>query len=218
MSDMQSNCNELIAHGRLIPVVNIAESRWASPLAAALTEGGLAVAEITLRTDCAMTAIESLAGQPGFCVGAGTVVNRDQAAAAIDAGAAFIVSPGLDETTVEYCLRNEVPVYPGIGTATELQRAFNMGLRVVKFFPAEALGGSRTLAALSAPFREMKFLPTGGIGPDNLASYLALESVLACGGSWIVKPALYEDGDFSKVVTAVQDAVKLVSNIRASKK
>jgi 2-dehydro-3-deoxyphosphogluconate aldolase/(4S)-4-hydroxy-2-oxoglutarate aldolase len=210
---MQINCNELMARGRLIPVVNIAESRWASPLAEALTEGGLAVAEITLRSDCALAAIESLAARAGFLVGAGTVLNRDQAAAAIDVGAAFIVSPGLDEATVEYCLHNEVPVYPGVGTATELQRAFNMGLRVVKFFPAEALGGTRTLAALSAPFREMKFLPTGGIGPGNLGAYLQLTNVLACGGSWMVKPSLYEDGGFSKVVTAVREAVGLVSEI-----
>ena len=198
---------------RIIPVVNIADESFAKGLADALIAGGLPLMEITLRSDAAINAIKSLAARADFVLGAGTVLNVIQCRQALDAGARFSVSPGLDDGVVQHCLDNSVPVFPGVATATELQRAYNLGLTTVKFFPAEASGGMTTLKALAAPFDQMRFIPTGGINAENMSIYLSLPSTLAVGGSWMVKHELYADGDFSKVEVLTIEAAKRANEI-----
>jgi len=195
----------------VVPVVAIEEASDAKPLAQALMNGGLPCAEITFRTEAAAEAIREIAKTyPAMLVGAGTVLTVDQAKAAIDAGTRFIVSPGLDKKVVKYCLKHDVPVTPGIVTPTELQRALKLGLKVVKFFPAEAAGGVPTLKALSGPFKQARFIPTGGISPANLPDYLHLPQVLACGGSWLVKKNLIAAGEFGTIEQLAREALALV--------
>ena len=199
----------------VIPVVAIEDASDALPLAEALTSGGLPCAEITFRTGAAADAIGLIAkSYPEMLVGAGTVITVEQAKAAIDAGAGFIVSPGLDKKVVKYCLKHEIPITPGIVTPTELQRALKLGLNAVKFFPAEAAGGVRTLKALSGPFQQIKFIPTGGISPANLTDYLALPQVLACGGSWLVNKNLIAAGEFGRIAQLTREALALVHVVR----
>lgn len=199
----------------VVPVVAIENASDALPLAEALTSGGLPCAEITFRTGAAADAIGLIAkSYPEMLVGAGTVITVEQAKAAIDAGAGFIVSPGLDKKVVKYCLKHDVAVTPGIVTPTELQRALKLGLKAVKFFPAEAAGGVRTLKALSGPFQQIKFIPTGGISPANLTDYLALPQVLACGGSWLVKKNLIAAGEFGRIAQLTREALALVHVVR----
>ena len=199
----------------VIPVVAIEDASDALPLAEALTSGGLPCAEITFRTGAAADAIGLIAkSYPEMLVGAGTVITVEQAKAAIDAGARFIVSPGLDKKVVKYCLKHEIPITPGIVTPTELQRALKLGLNAVKFFPAEAAGGVRTLKALSGPFQQIKFVPTGGISPANLTDYLALPQVLACGGSWLVNKNLIAAGEFGRIAQLTREALALVHVVR----
>ena len=199
----------LLSEVRLVPVVRLDELASATRLADALLAGGLPLAEITLRTPIALSAIETLAQRDDIAVGAGTVLNRSQAADCIQAGARFVVSPGLDPELVTYCQDRGVPVFPGVSSASEIQAAYNLGLRQVKYFPAEASGGVTSLKALAAPFRQMQFIPTGGIHPDNLLDYLHLDCTLAVGGSWMVKPALYASGDFSQVTDLTRAAVAM---------
>lgn len=203
----QKDLDQLLSLRKIVPVVNLDAPSHARPLGKALIESGLPIAEITLRSECALEAIEKIAELEKIELGAGTVLNLQQAKDAISAGARFIVSPGLDIPTIEYCLENSIPIYPGVSSATEVQRAFNLGLRTVKFFPAEACGGVKMLKALSAPFHSMKFMPTGGINLGNLKEYLSLESVIAVGGSWMVKPALFADGNFDAVIACANEAV-----------
>ena len=209
---MQTVIDQALAELKVVPVVKIDNLDQAHPLGSALAAGGLPVAEITLRTDCALEAISRFASIEGMLVGAGTVLNCDQAVAAIDAGAKFVVSPGLDEATVEFCLEKNIAIYPGCATATEVQRAYNFGLRSIKFFPAESLGGVGTLKALAAPFHQMRFVPTGGITGTNAMHYLSLECTLAVGGSWMVKPELYSGGDFESVIELTNAAVEAVNS------
>ena len=206
---MPNLIENLLSDLRLIPVVRLEELSYTTGLADALVAGGLPLAEITLRTPSALPAIEKLASRGDFHVGAGTVLNQAQAAACINAGARFIVSPGLDYDLVEYCQTRHIPVFPGVSSATEIQSAYNQGLRQVKFFPAEASGGIPTLTALAAPFHEMKFIPTGGIDAANLLDYLNLDCTLAVGGSWMVKPSLYDSGDFSQVTHLTMAAIHI---------
>lgn len=210
----QNDFDQQLARLQVVPVVKMEEVESALPLAEALTAGGLPVAEVTLRTDCALKAIEKIAAVEGMVVGAGTVLNVDQAKAAVDAGAQFVVSPGLDEDTVDYCLKNLIPIYPGVSTASEVQRAVNIGLRTVKFFPAEACGGVKMLKALAGPFHTMRFMPTGGVSLVNLESYLTLDCVIAAGGSWMVKPDLYACGNFDQVVTLTRNVVDVVASLQ----
>jgi 2-dehydro-3-deoxyphosphogluconate aldolase / (4S)-4-hydroxy-2-oxoglutarate aldolase len=172
-----------LATVRVIPVVVLDDSAAAAPLAGALADAGLPCAEITLRTAAGEAAIAIMAQQRNLLVGAGTVLDASQAEHAAQAGARFIVSPGFDEEVVRRCQELSVPVLPGAATATEIQRARRAGLRVIKFFPAETLGGVNALDALSAPFPDMRFIPTGGIGPGNVQAYLARSVVLAVGGA-----------------------------------
>jgi 2-dehydro-3-deoxyphosphogluconate aldolase/(4S)-4-hydroxy-2-oxoglutarate aldolase len=151
---------------------------------------------------------------PDMLVGAGTVLSVEQAQRAVNAGAKFIVSPGFDEEVVDWCLANNVPVYPGIITPSEATKAVKRGLKIVKFFPAEQFGGVATIKALAAPFTTLKFMPTGGINAKNIRDYLANNKIIACGGSWMVKGDLVKAGDFAKIKELVKEAVELVKEIR----
>lgn len=201
---------DAFARHRLVPVIALDSEDHAEPLAEALLAGGLPIAEVTFRTDAAAAAIRRMADRDDMLVGAGTVLSATQVEEAYNAGAKFIISPGFSEKVVVRALDLGLTVCPGICTPTEIQQAMEFGLDVVKFFPAEAFGGLSTLKALAAPFRKLKFIPTGGISPGNVNEYLALDSVLACGGSWMVKPSLFSDGDFGSVTRCVQEAMQLI--------
>ena len=192
---------------RVIPVAVVRDPASALPLARALASGGLSVAEVTLRTPAAVEAIRVLAAEPEFLVGAGTVVRPEQVDVAVEAGAQFIVSPGFSDEVVRRCAALDVPVLPGVATATEVMAALEHGLSVLKLFPAEALGGIPTLKALGGPFPDVRFVPTGGVSADNLAAYLAVPSVAAVGGSWMVAPDLVAAGDFDAIERLTADAV-----------
>jgi 2-dehydro-3-deoxyphosphogluconate aldolase/(4S)-4-hydroxy-2-oxoglutarate aldolase len=192
---------------RVIPVVAIHDADNVIHLAEALIEGGLPCAEITFRTDVAAEAINKIANRADLIVGAGTVLNIEQVKQAVDNGACFIVSPGLNTKVVQYSLDRGIPVMPGICTPTDVGIAFEMGLCVVKFFPAEAYGGLNTLNAISAPFNKMQFVPSGGIGPQNLITYLKHPKVPACCGSWMVKSKLIAGKRFDKIVRLTKEAV-----------
>jgi 2-dehydro-3-deoxyphosphogluconate aldolase/(4S)-4-hydroxy-2-oxoglutarate aldolase len=200
----------------IVPVVRLDDPVQGDRLAGALLEGGLPCAEITYRTAAASEGIRRMcARSPEMLVGAGTVVTPDQAQQAVEAGARFIVSPGLERRVVEWCLGHEVPVMPGVATATEILTALESGLNVLKFFPAEALGGKVMLEALSAAFVGVKFVPTGGITAANAAAYLKLPAVFALGGSWLVAPKLIAAGAFDEIARLTAEAVALVAQARA---
>lgn len=197
---------------RLVPVVEIEDPGAAAELGEALVRGGLPCAEITFRTDGAAAAIASLREHcPDVLVGAGTVLTVDQADAAVAAGAAFLVAPGFNPRVVERAAILGVPMIPGVSTPTEIEAAHARGLTTLKFFPAEISGGTAFLKAVSGVYRAVRFVPTGGIGPDNLAAYLALPNVLACGGSWMVKRDLINARRFEEIEVAVRDAVALAA-------
>ncbi|HMK97797.1 MAG TPA: bifunctional 4-hydroxy-2-oxoglutarate aldolase/2-dehydro-3-deoxy-phosphogluconate aldolase [Acidimicrobiales bacterium] len=199
----------------ILPVVELADSKQAEPLFEALCAGGLPAAELTLRTAAGLPAIGILAKAfPDGLVGAGTVRNREDAAAVINAGAQFVVSPGTDPEVVALCRQNDVLAMPGVCTPTEVQSALRAGAALLKFFPAEAMGGTSFLKALAGPFHEVRFVPTGGINANNLASYLGLPQVAACGGSWMVAPALLAEGNFSQVRDLTAQAVAIVDEAR----
>jgi len=171
---------------RVVPVITIDDPIDAVPLARALTDGGLACAEITFRTPRAAEALRRIATEaPELFAGAGTVLTPDQAKMARDAGAQFVVAPGFSPRVVDYCLAHGIPVYPGVATPTEIEAALEKGLTTLKFFPAEPMGGLAYLKAIAAPYVDVSFMPTGGINAANIASYLAFERVVACGGSWM---------------------------------
>lgn len=197
----------------LVPVIVIEDVENAVPLAKALIEGGLPVAEVTFRTKAAREAIEKIAKEfPNMLLGAGTVLTTDQVKAATDAGAKYIVSPGLNPKVVEYCVNNNIPITPGIATPSEIERALEFNLEVVKYFPAEPLGGINYLKAISAPYGMLKFIPTGGIDESNLLSYLRFNKILACGGSWMVKSDLITGKQFDVIANLTAKAVELVKS------
>ncbi len=196
---------------QIIPVIALEKAEQADPLADALVAGGLPIAEVTFRTDAAEASIRAMSARQDLLVGAGTVLSVEQVDRAIDAGAQFAVTPGFNPKVVRHCLDKELPIFPGVSSPTEIEMALDHGLQTVKFFPAEALGGLKTLKAIAAPYQMIRFIPTGGIGADNLAEYLAFAPVLACGGSWMVKPALYADGNFKPVESAVRQATTIVT-------
>lgn len=198
--------HEVLAH-KLVPVVVIDSASDAEPLAAALVEGGLPVAEVTFRTSAAPAAIKKIKARGDVLVGAGTVIDAAQVDQAITAGAQFVVSPGLSPDVVAACRAAGVPVLPGAVTATEIQAALALGIDTVKFFPAETFGGVAGVRALSAPFPQVRFVPTGGISKDNLADYLSLPAVPAVGGSWMVAPALVRAGRFDEIARLAEEAV-----------
>jgi 2-dehydro-3-deoxyphosphogluconate aldolase/(4S)-4-hydroxy-2-oxoglutarate aldolase len=202
----------------IVPVVSIPKLEDALPLAEALLEGGLPCAEITFRTAAAAEAIARIRARfPQILLGAGTVLTTGQAETAISAGAEFIVSPGTNLTVVDYCLSKGVTIFPGICTPTEIEMALSKGVDVLKFFPAEPMGGVKFLQAIYAPYKNIRFIPTGGIDAKNIGQYLALPQVVACGGSWMVKPELFEAGDFAKVRQLAGEAVALARELRRVK-
>jgi 2-dehydro-3-deoxyphosphogluconate aldolase/(4S)-4-hydroxy-2-oxoglutarate aldolase len=192
---------------RIIPVVVLEDATFAGPLGAALAAGGLHSVEVTFRTAAAPDAIKAMAEDPSLYVGAGTVLTPAQVDQAVGAGARFIVSPGFGPKVVAHCQKLGVPVYPGVATPTEIQMALDAGLDTVKFFPAEQLGGAPMVKALAAPFRSVRFIPTGGVNTANLAEYLAIPAVVAVGGTWMVAPDLLAAGNWAEVTRRTAAAV-----------
>ncbi len=199
-----------LASHRLVPVVVLDDAGDAAGLAEALVAGGLPVAEVTFRTSAAAEAISVMAKRGDMLVGAGTVLTVSQVDEAVDAGAQYIVAPGLSKAVARRCQKLGIPVLPGAVTATEITRALELGLNTVKFFPAEISGGAAAIKALSAPFGGVKFVPTGGIGPKNIAEYLALDCVSAVGGSWMVPNDMVRAHKFEDIAQLTRDAVALI--------
>lgn len=195
----------------VVPVVTLLDAAHAQPVGRALVAGGLPCLELTLRNDQALRALEAAAGVEGLLIGAGTVLDARQARQAVDAGAAFLVSPGLDAGVAETARAAGVPFLPGTATATEVMQARALGLTVVKLFPAATCGGPAAVRALAAPFPALRFMPTGGITPQTLPDYLAISAVLAVGGSWLTPPELLAAGDFPAVTRLAAAAVALVA-------
>ena len=199
----------------VVPVVVLDDAKDAAPLAKALCEGGLACAEVTFRTDAAAESIRIMTETcPEMVVGAGTVLTTKQVDRAIAAGAKFIVTPGLDPEIVTYGIERGIPVTPGVVSPSELAQAYKLGLRLVKFFPAEPSGGLPMIKALAAPYNMMQFMPTGGISAATLPDYLRYEKIFACGGSWMVKGDLIKSGNFERITALTKEAVELVHSIR----
>lgn len=196
---------------RIIPVLALPSAADAVPVAEALVGGGLPCAEVTFRTEAALAAIRTMAGRGDMQVGAGTVLKVDQVKAAVDAGATFIVSPGINPKVVKYCVDNGIPITPGTANPTDIEIALDFGLEVVKFFPAETLGGLEALKAFSAPYNMMKFIPTGGIGANNLRDYLGFPKVIACGGTWMVKAELITERKFDRISQLCREAMQLAA-------
>lgn len=202
--------NQRIEQLKIVPVVKIDDAADAKPLAEALIAGGLPIAEVTFRTKAAYEAIKAMAEIPEMLVGAGTVINVAQAKLALEAGAKFIVSPGLSLEVVSFAKENDIPVFPGVCTPTEVMAAIALDLHVVKFFPAEPYGGLPTIQALAGPFGDIRFMPTGGISEKNIKEYLANPKIIACGGSWMVKDKLIREKKFDEIQNITASAVKLV--------
>lgn len=199
--------NKLIEKSGVVPVVVLDDPEDAVPVAEALREGGLPIIELTLRTAAAPEAIRRIADEVSdVVIGAGTVLNAEQVGIAADAGASFIVSPGFHESVVDEARSRNLPLYPGVATATEVQTAWNTGLKTLKFFPAGQAGGVPMLKALGSVFRDVRFMPTGGVSPANLADYLSLQSVIACGGSWLTPASAIEAKDFAVITRLAKEA------------
>lgn len=199
----------------IVPVVALEDAADALPLGAALKKGGVSAIEVTFRTAAAADAIRLLTREmPELLVGAGTVITKEQADAAIEAGAKFIVSPGFQPELVSYVLSKGVPMCPGTATPGEMEQAMALGLSAVKFFPAEQNGGAPMLKALSAPYRDLLFMPTGGVKLENLRTYLALDQVFACGGTWLATKDDIKAKAFDKITARTREAVKTMLNFR----
>lgn len=199
----------------VIPVIKIEDAKDAVPLANALKNGGICAAEVTFRTAAAADAIKEIAtGFPDFLIAAGTVLTPKQADQAIEAGASLIVTPGFNPIVVNHCLEKGYPIIPGVCTPGEIENAMSFGLRYLKFFPAEAMGGVKTIKAVSAPYSMIRFMPTGGINKNNLADYLSCKSVFACGGSFMVPSDLISAGKFDEIEKLTFEAAELVKEIR----
>ena len=195
----------------VVPVVVLNHVEDAEPVARALCAGGLPVAEVTFRTDAAEESIRIMKQKfPEMLVGAGTILTIEQAQRAMDAGAEFIVSPGFNANVVKYCLEKGVPVTPGCNNPTAIEAALELGLDVLKFFPAEASGGLKAIKAMAAPYGNVKFMPTGGISEKNINDYLAFNKIIACGGSWMVSGDLVENKEFDKIEELTRQAVMTV--------
>lgn len=202
--------HETLKSAPVVPLVQSNDPDEAAEISRALLAGGLTVLEVVLRTDEAVRCLYRIAKEfPDVAVGAGTVLGDQQAQKAIDCGASFIVSPGLHASVVDSAQLAQVPVLPGVATASELQMAWNWGLRAVKFFPASLAGGPKMLGALSSVFRDVQFMPTGGVGPANLKDYLSVPAVLACGGSWLTPKAAIADGDFDQITQLAEEALAI---------
>lgn len=198
-----------ISQLRCVPVIAIGDASKATDLAAALVDGGLPIAEITLRTPASFDALESAARNKHLTVGVGSLRNREDVKRAVGCGATFAVSAGFSTDIAEECARADIPYFPGVATPTEILAAISSGLTTLKFFPAETLGGVSALTAMSAPFPGISFMPTGGINVGNAVSYLNLPQVVAVGGSWMVAQKLIDSGDFEAIIKLTKEAVAL---------
>jgi 2-dehydro-3-deoxyphosphogluconate aldolase / (4S)-4-hydroxy-2-oxoglutarate aldolase len=206
---------ETLEAAPILPLIEADDTRTAIAIARALHAGGLSIVEVVQRTDRSLDCLAAIARHlPALVTGAGTVLSAAQAEACLDAGAKFIVSPGLDDGIVEIARSRNVDVVPGVMTPTELQHAGNLGLEVVKFFPAATAGGTAALGALAAVFRRIRFIPTGGISAANLAAYLSLDCVLACGGSWMTPRDAVARGDFARLTAAAAEALLISKSAR----
>ena len=211
------NITELLTQNPVVPLVQADDPAVAVKTSRALAAGGLKVAEVVFRTDRALECLRAVADEvPEVIAGAGTVLSAKQANAALDNGAKFIVSPGLDDGVVGVARERGVPVYPGTMTPSEVQHAFNLGLDTVKFFPASIAGGVPALKALASVFRSMRFMPTGGVSPGNLAEFLAVPAVLACGGSWLTPGDAIKAGNFDEITRLAADAVDIARKARGN--
>ncbi len=210
-----SNIFEQFSKIGIIPVVVLDDAKDAKALGEALCEGGLPCAEVTFRTAAAEEAIRIMSKEfPDMLVGAGTVLTTEQVDRAVAAGAKFIVSPGLNPKIVKYCQEKNIPITPGIQTPTEIEAALELGLKTVKFFPAEPAGGLKMIKAIAAPYVDVTFMPTGGISASNVREYLGYNRIVACGGSWMVKKDLIAAGEFDKIKDMVREAADIVKEIR----
>ena len=199
----------------IVPVVVLEKVEDAAPMAHALMAAGMKSAEVTFRTAVAADCIKAMvAAEPDMAVGAGTVLTVEQVDAAVAAGAQFIVAPNFDEEVVRHCIDIDVPVLPGTVTPSEVGAAVKLGLHVTKFFPAAQYGGLATIKSICAPFVGHRFMPTGGVNTSNVEEYLSSPSIIACGGTWMVKPKLFADGDFSEVQKAATEAMAVVHRVR----
>ena len=213
--NLMQEITTLLGKTRVVPLVQSDDPRIAVETSRALAAGGLAVVEVVLRTDRALECLQAIADEvPEIIAGAGTVLSAAQAEATLANGAKFIVSPGLDEGVVAVAKAHGVPIYPGIMTPGELQHAYNLGLDTVKFFPASIAGGIPALKAFSSVFRTMRFMPTGGVSPGNLADYLAIPAVLACGGSWLTPKDAIEAGNYEAISDLAAAAVEIARQAR----
>lgn len=210
-----SDLHQRLQSAPVVPLVDDGNPESAVATATALGKGGLSVIEVVLRTEGALDGLKAIkdAGED-LIVGAGTVLTLAQAKEVHAAGADFIVSPGLVDDIARYCLEENIPFFPGTMTAGEVQRAYALGLRAVKFFPASLAGGVPMLRAFGSVFRDMAFMPTGGISPGNLAEFLALPQVIACGGSWLTPKAEIEAGDFEAITRLAEEAVGIARAAR----
>lgn len=211
MTDIRS----LLDGHRVIPVVVVDAVSCADPLADALVAGGLPIAEVTYRTAAADDALRTIAARGDVLVGAGSVRTADQVDLAVAAGARFIVSPGLSESVVLRCQSLDIPIVPGVATATEIMQALDLGVEVVKLFPARIMGGPSAVRDLSAPFPSVRFVPTGGVDRANLVDYLSLPSVIAVGGSWMVARDLIANARFDEIRHLAAEATSLASEVAA---
>jgi len=212
---MSENFFEKASLFGIVPVIKLDSPDQAVDLAKALIDGGLPVAEITFRTAAAEESIRRVfAAYPDMLLGAGTVLTVEQAKRAIDAGASFILCPGFNDAVVTYCVENNIPVLPGCSSPSDIERAIAYGIKVVKFFPAEASGGLAAIKAIAAPYTEVKFIPTGGINEKNLLDYLAFGKILACGGSWMVPDNLINEGRFDEITRLTANAVRLTLGLK----
>lgn len=200
-------------HCPFIPVIKIPDSESITPLAEVFVEEKVLFAEITFRSLFTIEAISKFREYDQILTGAGTVINKEQAQKAFDAGAQFIVSPGLSRSVVEFCLDHKLPVYPGAVTPTEIMTALEYGLNIIKFFPAQNYGGLATMKSLSGPFPQIKFIPTGGIQENNLGEFLKNDFIKACGGSWVTPGKSLENKDFASIKEAIKDTFQIIKSI-----
>ena len=209
-----SDLNSRLAKAPIVPLVQADDPDIAIATTRALAEGGLTVIEVVLRTPAALECLHAICElDDDLIVGAGTVLSPSQATTVLEQGAKFIVSPGLDESVVGIAQENDVPVFPGVMTPSEVMKARNLGVSVVKFFPASIAGGIPALKALGSVFGDMKFMPTGGVSAGNLADFLALKSVIACGGSWLTPAAAIEEGNYDEVTRLAREAVAIAASV-----
>lgn len=197
---------------KVVPVIQINKVEHAVPLAKVLVENGLPVAEVTFRTEAAADAIRAMReAYPEMCIGAGTVLTSEQIDLAKEAGSEFVVAPGLNPNTVRRCQEIGMPVVPGVNNPSQVEQALELGLTFLKFFPAEASGGISMVKSLLAPYVDVSFMPTGGIGKHNINDYLAIDRVICCGGTWMVAPTLIENEQWDEIAKLVQEAVAHVA-------